>query len=201
MAEVKWQARRVSDGVLVDVTGDTTGTPAGAPVPNALEGGQQSLITAGEPSGPDGLATVVVDASGAAASITGQGMSPDGNRSGAVTLTASNIDSTSAIEARKASGSTRVASVNANVTSHATLTLEAFNADGGDAALFLSGQNGGVHLGFDVTVPGFFTGSADPSAASGVAAPLGSLYLRSGTAQLWLKTSAPNTGWTRMATV
>ena len=39
MAEVKWQARRVSDGVLVDVTGDTEGTPAGAPTPNALEGG------------------------------------------------------------------------------------------------------------------------------------------------------------------
>ena len=39
MAEVKWQARRVSDGVLVDVTGDTTGTPASAPTENALEAG------------------------------------------------------------------------------------------------------------------------------------------------------------------
>ena len=27
MAEVKWQARRISDGVLVDVTADTEGTP------------------------------------------------------------------------------------------------------------------------------------------------------------------------------
>lgn len=39
MAEVKWQARRVDDGVLVDVTGDTSGTPAVAPTPNALEAG------------------------------------------------------------------------------------------------------------------------------------------------------------------
>ena len=39
MAEVKWQARRVSDGVLVDVTGDTTGTPASAPTANELETG------------------------------------------------------------------------------------------------------------------------------------------------------------------
>ena len=39
MAEVKWQARRVSDGVLVDVTGDTEGTPAAAPTENALEAG------------------------------------------------------------------------------------------------------------------------------------------------------------------
>ena len=38
MAEVKWQARRVSDGVLVDVTGDTAGTPAVSPTENALEG-------------------------------------------------------------------------------------------------------------------------------------------------------------------
>jgi hypothetical protein len=48
MAEVKWQARRVSDGVLVDVTGDTTGTPVGAPTPNALEaGGVQTVNLVG----------------------------------------------------------------------------------------------------------------------------------------------------------
>ena len=39
MPEVKWQARRVSDGVLVDVTGDTIGTPASAPTANELEAG------------------------------------------------------------------------------------------------------------------------------------------------------------------
>lgn len=44
MAEVTWQARRVSDGVLVDVTGDITGTPQGAPTPNALEGGGGGAI-------------------------------------------------------------------------------------------------------------------------------------------------------------
>lgn len=37
MAEVKWTARRVSDGVLVDVTGDTEGTPVIAPTANVLE--------------------------------------------------------------------------------------------------------------------------------------------------------------------
>ena len=50
MAEVKWQARRVSDGVLVDVTGDTSGTPASAPTENALEAGTTfngGTITAG----------------------------------------------------------------------------------------------------------------------------------------------------------
>ena len=46
MAEVKWQARRVSDGVLVDVTGDTSGTPAGAPTANALEAGGTALFYA-----------------------------------------------------------------------------------------------------------------------------------------------------------
>ena len=47
MAEVKWQARRISDGVLVDVTGDTEGTPAGAPTPNVLEGGavEQTVLS------------------------------------------------------------------------------------------------------------------------------------------------------------
>lgn len=39
MAEVKWQARRIDDGVLVDITGDTESTPQGAPTPNALEAG------------------------------------------------------------------------------------------------------------------------------------------------------------------
>ena len=39
MAEVKWSARRVSDGVLVDVTGDTEGTPETAPTANELEAG------------------------------------------------------------------------------------------------------------------------------------------------------------------
>lgn len=43
MAEVSWQARRVSDGVLVDVTGDVSGTPAIAPTPNALESGAAAV--------------------------------------------------------------------------------------------------------------------------------------------------------------
>lgn len=41
-----------------------------------------------------------------------------------------------------------------------------------------------------------FAGSADPSASSGVAAPIGSLYQRSGTAGLWLKTGSGDTAWT-----
>lgn len=45
MAEVKWQARRITDGVLVDVTGDTDGVPQGAPTPNALEAGAVSELT------------------------------------------------------------------------------------------------------------------------------------------------------------
>ena len=43
MAEVKWQARRVSDGVLVDVTGDVSGTPASAPTANVLEAGTSEV--------------------------------------------------------------------------------------------------------------------------------------------------------------
>lgn len=42
-------------------------------------------------------------------------------------------------------------------------------------------------------------GAADPSAGGGVAAVIGSLYLRSGTAQLWQKTGAANTAWTQIA--
>lgn len=36
MAEVKWPARRISDGVLVDVTADTEGLPLVSPVENEL---------------------------------------------------------------------------------------------------------------------------------------------------------------------
>lgn len=39
------------------------------------------------------------------------------------------------------------------------------------------------------------SGAADPSAGAGVVASIGSLYLRSVTAELWQKTTAPDTGW------
>lgn len=41
-------------------------------------------------------------------------------------------------------------------------------------------------------------GAAAPNAAAGVNAVIGSLYPRSGTGQLWQKTSAPDTGWTQL---
>jgi len=40
--------------------------------------------------------------------------------------------------------------------------------------------------------------AADPSAGGGVAAAIGSFYLRSGTGQAWLKTGAGNTAWTKL---
>ena len=46
MAEVKWTARRVTDGVLVDVTGDTESTPQTAPTQNALEAGSAGTFIA-----------------------------------------------------------------------------------------------------------------------------------------------------------
>lgn len=42
--------------------------------------------------------------------------------------------------------------------------------------------------------------TVDPSAGGGVAAPVGSFYLRSGTGQAWLKTGAGDTAWTQLAT-
>lgn len=80
MAEVVWQARRVSDGVLVDITGDTTGTPVSAPTPNALEVGAASAAIAvtGTVSGSVAAATgleltgTVTDAGGGVA-----GYAPD----------------------------------------------------------------------------------------------------------------------------
>jgi len=46
------------------------------------------------------------------------------------------------------------------------------------------------------------TGTVDPSAGGGVVGTLGQLYYRTlgGSIQLWQKTSAPDTGWTRFAT-
>jgi len=40
--------------------------------------------------------------------------------------------------------------------------------------------------------------SVDPTAGGGIAAAIGSFYLRSGTGQAWLKTAASNTGWQRL---
>lgn len=42
------------------------------------------------------------------------------------------------------------------------------------------------------------TGSTDPSSAGSVA-PIGSIYLRTGTGQVWVKTGAASTAWTRLA--
>ena len=41
-------------------------------------------------------------------------------------------------------------------------------------------------------------GSTDPSTGGGVVAPIGSLYLRSGTGQMWQKTGAGNTAWSKL---
>lgn len=74
MAEVKWQARRISDGVLVDVTGDTEGTPLTAPTPNALEAGGSStledVLIAGRDTGgiDNGALTPVISSTEADAS-------------------------------------------------------------------------------------------------------------------------------------
>lgn len=43
----------------------------------------------------------------------------------------------------------------------------------------------------------YVQGAAAPNAGAGVNAVIGSLYPRSGTGQLWQKTSAPDTGWTQ----
>lgn len=40
--------------------------------------------------------------------------------------------------------------------------------------------------------------AADPSAGGGIAAAIGSFYLRSGTGQAWLKTGAGNTAWKKL---
>lgn len=40
--------------------------------------------------------------------------------------------------------------------------------------------------------------ASDPSSGGGVAAAIGSFYLRSGTGQAWLKTGAANTAWTKL---
>ena len=46
------------------------------------------------------------------------------------------------------------------------------------------------------------SGTVDPSAGAGVAAPVGSIYLRDGAAgELWQKTAAPDTGWVLSGTV
>jgi hypothetical protein len=55
---------------------------------------------------------------------------------------------------------------------------------------------------FDIsTNTTLISGTADPSAGGGVAAPIGSLYTRTGvgTGQLWIKTAAGNTAWLRIA--
>lgn len=49
------------------------------------------------------------------------------------------------------------------------------------------------------TGPGIVAGAADPSAGGGVAATPGSIYLRTGTAQVWQKTGAGATAWGQMA--
>ncbi|HRZ18519.1 MAG TPA: hypothetical protein P5136_00440 [Methanofastidiosum sp.] len=41
-------------------------------------------------------------------------------------------------------------------------------------------------------------GDIDPTTSTGIPAPLGSLYIRTATGDLWHKTSNPNTGWERL---
>lgn len=40
------------------------------------------------------------------------------------------------------------------------------------------------------------SGAVDPSAGAGVSAPVGSIFMRTDTGQIYTKTSAPDTGWT-----
>lgn len=66
-----------------------------------------------------------------------------------------------------------------------------------------TGLHVGVLGGDGAGGPVVLSGAADPSAASGLAAPEGSVYMRTtATAgQVWIKTGAADTGWTRLATV
>ena len=178
MAEVKWQARRVSDGVLVDVTGDTTGTPAGAPTANALEGA----------TNPDGF---VNDAT---ASF------------GFNSLTASGPNATNALLATGTEAVNLLRTDHADGYNHLWVrgvngqnTLSANNDGGGAAGIPLHLRRIGTGPSGEASI---LVGNVDPSAGGGVAsAYLGSLYIRVDVPQLWIKTSAPNTGWTRLATV
>lgn len=80
-------------------------------------------------------------------------------------------------------------------TGSGSARLQAYGA--GEADLYVSGADGGVHLGQSVGAVGFYTGAGDPSV--GIAAPLGSLYLRSD-GQLWGKIASGDTDWSRIGT-
>lgn len=61
MAEVKWQARRTADSVLVDVTADVEGT-AVVNVANAIEAGTSGTIIA--PAGAEGTGNLLFEIQG-----------------------------------------------------------------------------------------------------------------------------------------
>lgn len=67
------------------------------------------------------------------------------------------------------------------------------------AGKFLTVGADGIHLG-DFAYPGIFTLVVDPTADTGVAAPVATLGLRDngGTGEAWLKTGAADTAWTRI---
>jgi hypothetical protein len=67
---------------------------------------------------------------------------------------------------------------------------------GGNKDIFVADT--GVHLGSSETAAALLTGSADPSADDGVAAPVGSVYLRvdAGVGTLWQKIGGEDTEWT-----
>lgn len=74
------------------------------------------------------------------------------------------------------------------LTDPTSLTLR-----GSSGILFLDA--GGVHVGSGSSAPAFVPGSADPTAGGGVAAPVGSIYLRTN-GTLWQKIGAGDTAWT-----
>ena len=191
MAEVKWQARRVSDGVLVDVTGDTTGTPASAPTANALEAGSASVYMSAADPGAVGAGALWVQlySGGALAALRVR----NALNTAWVEVTvahdngAGNYESYLGFDAGGgAGGNAPRATFNLNTPNGTSFS---FNDD---TAIVIAGPDDNTEI---------RQGIADPSAGAGIAAPRGSLYQRNAaTGELWLKTGAANTAWSKVTT-
>lgn len=202
MAEVKWQARRVSDGIMVDVTGDTEGTPAPAPTANALEGGVTAPVTfeATEDEEANTLKVTGVDAYNQLWAVGDGGsnrMRVDGEN--AENEMAANGTGSSNQMFAAGSGSYNEMVVQSTgdgnyLTVHSSAGYNQLRSAAGGSPLRL--RRGVSANSVDILV-----GSADPSAGAGVAASLvGSLYVRT-TGELWIKTNTGDTNWVKFATV
>ena len=223
MAEVKWTARRVSDVVLVDVTGDTDGVPATAPTANALEAGSGEGVIASDGSSPIGSMTTlfISDSEPPAQGEPGNlWLQTDPNDTAAVLTLwvwtgsfwerAGRGDSLEDNDWRASNYSAAGAENGYLVIGFETAELNSVGfailhgllgaALQHDSATKLVTSAAGVHIGTSSAAPGILSGAADPAAGAGVAAPVGSLYLRTNGTH-YAKTSAPNTGWVALATV